>query len=540
MTAAVPFTLRSAAGSARLALLLAALAPMLIWPLGRGWLLHPAPAISAALFCALLLASTPKRGLRAAAWLLLLLLPSTLAWLAAVAVTGVGPSLASTESLTQGAYREVVDAAGLALRTPVFGVAAVVTVVAVLRAWRLARRSAPVRSTGSDLLFLALLLPLLLLAAGVPGMQRAAAWIGPEARIGTPLLFQFEAGRTLLSDMLDAVTQPDSRQPRRLRDAAAAQADFRAEPGVAIFLVGESLRSDALLRPGRGPASDALAARLADGMGVRLPDACAGGNSTFFSAPKLLTLAPGPDPALADGQPTLLATARAAGARTAYINNHEIWVVPERGHDWQQKLSSSYFAASDEQAFAAAEDFVQRTQAPTRAVLLHLYGQHFPYLERYPTGLFGPEPAGLDDAARDELRYHRSAEFGARLLLRMAQFMDRLAVPAYLVFTSDHGENLVSDGTGRQYHAGPVNGRHDTIVPALVLWNRAFADSGRAQRLDALRQAAPPLAHRDVAQAWLRLLGAPTPLAATPQPMTWGATHPGTAVGPVPCAALGP
>ena len=525
---------------ARLAVLLAALAPLLIWPLGHGRLLHPGPVAVGALFCALLLAAVPGRGLRWSAWLLVLLLPSTLAWTATVAVTGVGPSLASLESLTAGAYREVVDAAGLALRLPSFGVVATLTIVCAGLALRQARRSAPARSGLVAVLFLAMLLPLLLVAHDARWGRGLARWFGPESHISVPLLFQLGSTQSLLSDMLDRAILPDSRQPKRPRHASAARVDFQAEPGVAVFLVGESLRADALMRPGRGPASDELARRLASGLGLRLSDACAGGNGTFVSVPKLLTLATAADPSLADGQPTLLALAKAAGARTAYVNNHEIWVVPEAGHDWQQKLSSSYFSASDEQAIAVVEDFVQRTHAPTRAALVHLYGQHFPYHERYPAGLFPSEPAGLSGSALDELRYQRAAEFGTQLLLRLARFMDGLAEPAYLVFTSDHGENLASDGTGKQFHAGPVNGRHDTTVPVLVLWNRAFADSGRPQRLAALARQAQPLAHRDVAAAWLHLLGAPGPLAPTVPVLTWGAAQPGDRPGVLPCTALGP
>lgn len=527
-------------GRARLAVLLAALAPLLIWPLGHGRLLHPGPVAAGALFCAVLLASMPGRGLRLSAWLLLLLLPSTLAWTATVAVTGVGPSLASLESLTAGAYREVIDAAGLALRLPSFGVVGLLTIGSVWLALRLARGCRPARGGPVAALFLVTLLPLLLVVHDARWGRELSRWLGPEAHISVPVLFQLGSAKSLLSETLDRAILPDNRLAKLPRDATTARVDYQAEPGVAIFLVGESLRADALLRPGRGPASDALAERLASGLGQRLPDACAGGNGTFVSVPKLITAATSPDPALADGQPTLLALAKAAGARTAYVNNHEIWVVPEAGHDWQQKLSSSYFSASDEQAIAVVEDFVQRTRAPTRAALVHLYGQHFPYHERYPAGLFPSEPAGLSGSALDELRYQRAAEFGTQLLLRLARFMDGLAEPAYLVFTSDHGENLASDGTGKQFHAGPVNGRHDTTVPVLVLWNRAFADSGRPQRLAALARQAPPLAHRDVAAAWLHLLGAPGPLAPTEPVLTWGAAQPGDRPGVLPCTALGP
>lgn len=525
---------------ARLSLLLAGITPLLIWPLGQGQLLHPGPVAVGALFCAVLVASAPGRALQVSAWLLLLLLPSTLAWAATVAVTGVGPSLASVESFSAGAYREVFDAAGLALQTPAFLVVALGTLGTAVLAMRLASRCRPTQGGPVAWVFLSALLPLLLHAYDVRWVRGLAAWFGPETHISVPALFQLGAARSLLSDTLDRITLPDSRQARVPRDASTLSVDYRADPGVAVFLVGESLRHDALMRPGRGPASDQLAQRLASGLGLRLPDACAGGNGTFVSVPKLITAALSPDPAGADGQPTLLAMAKAAGARTAYVNNHEIWVAPEAGHDWQQKLSSSYFSASDEQAIAVVEDFVRRTRAPTRAALVHLYGQHFPYRDRYPAGMFPDEPAGLAAPALDELRYQRAAEFGAHVLLRLARFMDTLNEPAYLVFTSDHGENLPSDGTGKQYHAGPVNGRHDSTVPVLVLWNRAFAASGRPQRLVALANRPPPLAHRDAATAWLSLLGAPGPLRATAPAMTWGALRPGDPIGALACDSLGP
>lgn len=118
---------------ARGAAMAAALAPLLIWPLGPGQLLHPWPAATAALGGALLAATAPARGLHLVAWLQLLLLPSTLAWTAAVADTGVGPSLASVESLTAGAHGEVLGATGLALRTPAFHVVAMPTLSSTLR-----------------------------------------------------------------------------------------------------------------------------------------------------------------------------------------------------------------------------------------------------------------------------------------------------------------------------------------------------------------------------------------------------------------------
>ncbi|MBE7426723.1 MAG: hypothetical protein HS106_11935 [Ideonella sp.] len=95
---------------------------------------------------------------------------------------------------------------------------------------------------------------------------------------------------------------------------------------------------------------------------------------------------------------------------------------------------------------------------PSRAALLHLLGQHFHYADRYPPDLFGPEPGGLTADERETLRYQRAAEFGAKTLLEIAAVLDAETKPAFAVFTSDHGENLWSDGNRKRYHAGPPDG----------------------------------------------------------------------------------
>jgi hypothetical protein len=106
--------------------------------------------------------------------------------------------------------------------------------------------------------------------------------------------------------------------------------------------------------------------------------------------------------------------------------------------------------------------------------------------------------------------------------------------------TSDHEENLPSDKTGKRFHSGPATGKFDTTVPALVLWNRAFADSGRARLLDRLVKAKGLIAHRDVAKAWLGLQGMPGEIVPTAEPTSWGALQPGTAFAPVSCASMMP
>jgi glucan phosphoethanolaminetransferase (alkaline phosphatase superfamily) len=196
--------------------------------------------------------------------------------------------------------------------------------------------------------------------------------------------------------------------------------------------------------------------------------------------------------------------------------------------------------AYDEVAIEALDDFVKRSGVGPKAAILHLYGQHFYYEERYPQDTFDAEPSNLNTDELAELRYARAAEYGVKVLLMAAAILDAQDAPAFLVFTSDHGENLPSDKTGKHYHAGPSSGKFDVVVPALVLWNEAFLKSGNSRRLDKLMHANGLISHRDVAKAWLVLEGLDEDLSPTVNPMTWGASHPGVDAAAISCATLDP
>jgi glucan phosphoethanolaminetransferase (alkaline phosphatase superfamily) len=121
-----------------------------------------------------------------------------------------------------------------------------------------------------------------------------------------------------------------------------------------------------------------------------------------------------------------------------------------------------------------------------------------------------------------ELRYGRSAEYGVHILLQLASILDEQKEPSFLIFTSDHGENLPSDKTGKKLHGGTFVGRYEVRVPVLLLWNRAFAASGRLRAIDPFLQAQGVISHRDVANAWLELVGWQGKSTVTAEPATWG------------------
>ena len=521
----------------RMAVLVCSLAPMSVWLLSGHQLAHPWQTVAWGLLCAVLAATTPARYLRLTLVLQTLAFPLTVGWIGVIAVTGYGPSSAEFQAATSGPIHEVWIAIQLACTQVAFIVTVTFTFWTLAWAWWANWSGCQPTRVAIELIYLAAIVPFgcaSMDAVDHPGLPTIA---DPEVRLSVPWLAHLGMAKSLLAQTVDNVTRYPT-DTKSMRSALSAEKLFEMAPGLAVFVVGESLRADALMQKGRGPWSRKLQHRFDRGLGVRLRDACAGANSTHGSVPLLLTaVAPGDADAT---KSTILASAKMAGAKTAYIINHGTWIVPETGHDVMQITTTMKHQSYDDAAIEAFGNFVERTGDGPKAALLHLYGQHFFYDQRYPPSAFAPIPESLNADEREERQYAQAAEYGLKVLLDAANILDQQKQPSFLIFTSDHGENLVSDHTRKKYHALPISGKNDTTVPAIALWNQAFADSGRARLLNALIEGDGLIAHRDVALAWLSLAGAPGNVVATPEPKTWGALVAGAAPSAISCAALAP
>lgn len=522
----------------RLAIFAAGIAPMSVWPLSGARLAHPLEVSAWAAAYALFFCLAPGRGIKIVAWLQIVLLPMTLAWAGTIAVTGSGPSEVLLSAAIGSSSGEIFQSATMAIGKASFLASAAISAFAGV--WAL-RASNEVSASGNaiGIAFITVLFALFAAQSNIASLRWAA--VDLESKISVPWMAHVDTGARMLDMAINLTTRDKYVAREKVRKVKDAPALFQAKPGLAVFVIGESLRADALMVDGRGPWSKALKERLANGLGVRGADACSGNNATLFSVPRLLTVADPADTMKADTAPTILALAHSAGAKTAWITNQSGWGVIEIGHDVMVRTSEDmarksdgfFLVTLDGSVVTAFADFVKTNPDGPRAAILHLQGQHFPYSVRgYPAGLFGPMPAGLSNDAEEEVQYQRAAEYGAKVLLDAADILDQQTEPSFLVFTSDHGENLVSDGTGKKYHADLVSGKFDTTVPVLFLWNKAFAQSGRAAKIDALVNVRGLIAHRDVAKAWLLLAGMPGDFTTLSRPMTLSSGN------VVPCATL--
>jgi glucan phosphoethanolaminetransferase (alkaline phosphatase superfamily) len=500
-----------------------------------------------------IVASLPPRAWQVACVLSVVALPFTIWWCGFAAIDHTGPGIEAFTALFWSNYQDALGGGRLVAREPTFILAVLGHCLFLVLASRgllspSAGRQADLPRTWRQWVLLLSLLPLTL--SSILGMNdfysHKAMLFGPETS-SSPL---GSAGEIVLEEARLAMLHSEIGYRRQ-----RAQSSIRIkEPVLAIFIIGESARADTYgpNRIDRGADSKALAERIKAGLGAWLPTTCASSDGTHLSVPLLLTATSPQNRDEATRKPTVLGILKASGFSTAWVSNNEAGAdARESGHDLyagRGRPDADHFGDADlgkgweldQDMLPLAQHFVGTVDRP-KAMLLHTFGNHISYQDRYPPKSFPPEPPLLDSEQLENLRYTRAAEYGAQTILKVAALLDSTSAPAFLVYTSDHGENLHSDHNGVAMHLGPRTTIEDGTVPSFVLWNQAMAKTSLPARTLAELVGAGMIAHAEVANVFLALAGVRDgPVAPTLNPTTWGRISVGDSYSAVPCSALQP
>lgn len=124
--------------------------------------------------------------------------------------------------------------------------------------------------------------------------------------------------------------------------------------------------------------------------------------------------------------------------------------------------------------------------------VLHTYGSHFNYSDRYPHGHEAFEPARDMQASRSnraELMnaYDNSIRYVDAVLDSIASMLEHSGRPAAMLYLADHGEDIFDDSRERFLHASPTPTYWQLHVPMLV-WADSMYVCGHADKLVAARQ----------------------------------------------------
>ncbi len=119
-------------------------------------------------------------------------------------------------------------------------------------------------------------------------------------------------------------------------------------------------------------------------------------------------------------------------------------------------------------------DFLTSSPAQKKFVVLHTYGSHFNYKERYPAEFehFGPDistEASLENRPGLVNAYDNSIRYVDAVLDGIIATLDSCDSPAAMIYLADHGEDIFDDSRHRFLHASPTPTYYQLHVP-MVMW----------------------------------------------------------------------
>jgi glucan phosphoethanolaminetransferase (alkaline phosphatase superfamily) len=278
-----------------------------------------------------------------------------------------------------------------------------------------------------------------------------------------------------------------------------------------VIAIGESARASnwSLYGYTRDTNPEVAAwARMTGGRSMVFSDALSAGRLTMNSVPSMLS------PTTAQHfqdyctKPSLLRVFRSSGYRTAVLSSHvrasEFWDGPCTL--MKRDAAETRQLERDDQLPAALGQWLARDPALRRLAVLHLFGSHYDYADRYPESFqrFKGGNAMVDT-------YDNSISYTDHVLGNLIAKLEGLNDPAILFYSSDHGENLDDFGDGNIQHACREFTRFEIEVPMIFHANRAFADACPRQ-MAALRACTRlPVSHDNLSQTLLGIAGLTDP-----------------------------
>ena len=275
-------------------------------------------------------------------------------------------------------------------------------------------------------------------------------------------------------------------------------------PEVYVMVVGETARAHNFSLYGYPRNTNPLLSKT-PGI-IAFPDATTQSNTTHKSVPMLLSAASAEDFERLFHEKGILAAFREAGFHTVFISNqlpnHSfIDFLGEQAdeHYFLKKEDASQGNHYDEDLLQKLDEILPLADASSSAhyhyryrklfVVLHSYGSHFNYQERYPRSFAYFKPDSRSEAKPENRRdllnaYDNTIRYTDYILHGIIERLQKWEgvqtktdgvydqPTSAMLYTSDHGENIFDDERSLFLHAAPKASDYELHVP-FIIWTSA-------------------------------------------------------------------
>lgn len=250
------------------------------------------------------------------------------------------------------------------------------------------------------------------------------------------------------------------------------------EREVYIFVVGETARGENWQLGGYGRATNPQLSKT-DGV-VFFPKSISESNTTHKSVPMLISFASAENFDSIASYRSIITAFREAGFHTAFISNQR------RNRSYTEHFGNeadttlyltdriSERQPYDMEMLPMVRGLLTDTLQRKQLIVLHSYGSHFLYRDRYPadSAYFQPDNAvDASPANRSRLinAYDNTIRYTDAFLASLIGELRAQDIRSGLIYASDHGEDIFDDSRSKFLHASPKPTVHQ-IHQATLLW----------------------------------------------------------------------
>lgn len=230
---------------------------------------------------------------------------------------------------------------------------------------------------------------------------------------------------------------------------------------------------------------------------VTFSDVTTQSNTTHKSVPMLLSQASATDFERLFHEKGILQAYREAGFHTVFLSNQRpnhsfIDFLSEQADQWLFLKTGDANQAGRELAGATSKDGnyydadllpildkILNQKRKKEFIVLHTYGSHFNYMERYPREMahFLPDThceAKLENRPDLINAYDNTIRYTDFVLSGVIERLRKHGGMSAMLYTSDHGENIFDDAHKLFLHASPRASEYELRVPFLVWTSQSF------------------------------------------------------------------
>ena len=212
-------------------------------------------------------------------------------------------------------------------------------------------------------------------------------------------------------------------------------------------------------------------------------------NTTHKSVPMLLSSVSASNFDSIYYQKSIITAFKEAGFQTAFFSNQrynhsfiDFFGMEADTYDFiKEDSDDSKYNPSDDELLKLVEQELKNGNQK-QFIVLHTYGSHFNYRERYPENhaFFLPDfPVDAEVKYKDNLMnaYDNSIRYTDDFLARIINLLKEQEVDATMLYTSDHGEDIFDDNRHLFLHASPVPSYYQLHVPFLLWTSESYQKS---------------------------------------------------------------